>query len=182
MNQMAYDQVAPDVLRARNDALKDYSRSLASTGGYRFGTAKTGAEDLRNKYQRQLSEQQSQFSGQTKDWLTDWYNRQAQDYYKTPSRWKSPALPTWDTYMQDAGISPSQSSSELQGLEAGGWNPTGGFQSAELGNTVSGPQNALSPAYDLQKQNRVKPLMGVTNPNFANAQPLKKNNYLSNQY
>ena len=65
----------------------------------------------------------------------DWYNRQAQAYYKNPAAWKMPTLPTWDEYMGDAGIAVGNVGPELQALEQGGWNPAGGYQSTTLGNT-----------------------------------------------
>lgn len=101
INQMAQDQIAPDINRAQSYDTDTLMRNMASSGGFRTGRAGFERGRLADAYSRQLKEQTASFTGNVQDWLTDWYNRQSESYYKDPSGFVKPTVPTFDQYLQN---------------------------------------------------------------------------------
>lgn len=147
INQLAYSQVAPDIYRAQRDELNNLGRAMALSGAYRTGHAPREIQNTRDRYGRRVKESQARFTGTVKDWLTDWYNRQAQAYYKNAAGWKMPTLPTFDKYAKELGFDPNirtQVDPQLRALKNSGWNPTGGYTNPK---STWGGRSLLGSAY-----------------------------------
>lgn len=98
---LAESQIMPEIQRQQSSATEDLNRGLASSGGYRLGSAGVQREGLNDAFSRQAKEQTGQFGSSMKDYLTDWYNRQSESYYKNPSAFVMPTLPSYDQFVQD---------------------------------------------------------------------------------
>lgn len=114
INQLAEQQIRPDVERAQYQASRGLEKQLAAGGGWRLGTAGGHRQNLADTYSRQLQEQTGAFTGQMKDWMQDWYNRQYESYYKNPARFKLPTLPKWDDFMKEKGMTNTPGGSTYQ--------------------------------------------------------------------
>lgn len=101
INQLAMDQLSPDINRQQGQSMNDLGRQMVMSGAYRTGQAPVMAQKVLDGFSRMLKEQTSQFSGQVNNWMTDWYNRQSEGYYKNPSRYQLPTLPTYDQYLKN---------------------------------------------------------------------------------
>lgn len=112
INEMALGQLLPDIERGRNQEMRSLGRDLARSGRWRTGIADAQRQQLNDAYARQLREQQNQFTNQIKDWTQDWYNRQSESYYKNPSGWNMPTLPTFDDYAKERGLDIRQGSGQ----------------------------------------------------------------------
>lgn len=100
INQLALSQLQPEINRQQAQASGDLWRNLALSGAYRTGQAGARNQNLVDSYGRLLKEQTADFTGKVNDWATDWYNRQSENYYKNPSAYVMPTLPTFDQFMK----------------------------------------------------------------------------------
>lgn len=100
INDLATQQLKPELDRQQHVDKRDLWRNLAMTGAYRTGHAGVQNQRLMDNYSRALKEQTAQFTGQVNDWTQDWYNRQYESYYKNPARFTLPKLPSFDDYLK----------------------------------------------------------------------------------
>lgn len=98
LNALASSQIDPEINRARDLSRNDQDRGFAQSGAFRTGVAIAEKQRLLDNFERQRKEQSNQFTGNIKNALTDWYNKQSETYYKNPSRFKMPTLPTFDQF------------------------------------------------------------------------------------
>ncbi len=101
INQLAQQQLTPDLNRQQGQEMGNLGRQFAISGAYRTGQAPVMAQKVLDNYSRMLKEQTAGFTGQVNDWMTDWYNRQSEAYYKNPARFQLPTLPTFDQYLNN---------------------------------------------------------------------------------
>lgn len=123
VNQLANQQLVPELKRQRAGDLRELGRNLALSGAYRTGLAPRMSQQLLNAYQRQFKEQKGEFTGQLKDWVTDWYTRQSEAYYKNPMGYTMPTLPSLSSYAKQMGYSGSTGGAKIPGLTAGYLGP-----------------------------------------------------------
>lgn len=98
IDQLATQQLKPELDRSEKVDRQNLWRNMAMSGAYRTGVAKVQDKTLADQYSRQFAEQKSQFGGQMNDWLTNWYNQQYDRYYRNPSAYVAPTTPTYDQY------------------------------------------------------------------------------------
>jgi|GEM_PF-4473846 len=98
INSLAESQINPEIRRQGEQARVGQDRGFAQSGAYRSGVAIGDRQRMVDSFERSRKEQVSQFTGNIDNALTDWYNRQSQTYYKNPSKFKSPTLPTFEQY------------------------------------------------------------------------------------
>lgn len=103
ISQLAESQLRPEWDRNRYQGMRELDRSLAGTGAWRLGTGQAARTSLRDAYDRNFAEQKMDYTSTVNDYLTDWYERNYQQYYTNPGRFQAPALPTWDDYSRQVG-------------------------------------------------------------------------------
>lgn len=96
---LAEQNINPEIDRKLTAARSGLESQLGSTGMFRTGLAQKKRQDLMDSYERMRKEMVSDFTGQIKRPLTEWYNRQSERYYTNPSAWKMPTLPTYEEYI-----------------------------------------------------------------------------------
>jgi len=97
---LAESQINPEIQRQSYDSMNNLNRNLAQSGAYRTGGANYQRGSLSDAYERQRKEQVGQFSGQIKNYATDWYNRQYEDYNKNPAMFAMPSVPSANEFLK----------------------------------------------------------------------------------
>ena len=98
INNLATSQLRPEINRNKREDLRNLNRGLARSGAYRTGHAGLQRQNLADAYSRNLKEQRSSYTNQMRDWLTNWYNQQSQNYYRNPVSYTMPTLPSYDEF------------------------------------------------------------------------------------
>lgn len=96
---IAENQINPEVARAQDQGIFDFERGLGQTGGFRFGMAEMDRKNLLNSFERDRKQRIASFIDSISNLTNDWYNKQKETYYKTPSRYVMPALPTMNNFL-----------------------------------------------------------------------------------
>ncbi len=97
---LAESQINPEMARQSRLALQQLSGNLGSSGAYRTGRGAESVTNLQDSLERQRREQVQGFTDQIGAYTTDWYNKQKDNYYKNPSAFVQPTLPTFDQFVQ----------------------------------------------------------------------------------
>ncbi len=95
---LAESQINPEINRLKYEAFQNLTGDLARSGAYRTGRGAQAQERLSNQIERQRKEQTQSFMDSIGGYTTDWYNRQQENYYKNPSAFVMPTLPSFDEF------------------------------------------------------------------------------------
>jgi hypothetical protein len=105
MTSFAESQINPEIQRQGLDATRNLNRGLAASGRYRTGIGQTAQQDLTNEIERTRKEQVQSFMDTVGGYTNDWYNRLYENYYKNPSGFVMPQVPTYDAFTkQNPGL------------------------------------------------------------------------------
>lgn len=96
---LAASQLSPEIDRQYNQSARSLQGQLSSSGAFRTGLAGTSIRGLQDSTERQRKESIQSFTDTINNMGRDWYNREAENYYKSPSTYAVGDLPNFDDFM-----------------------------------------------------------------------------------
>jgi len=97
---LAESQINPEMERQFRQGMMQLTSDLAGSGAYRTGRGSSSLQSLTDATERQRKEQVGSFVSQIGDYTTDWYNQQKESYYKNPTGFVAPTLPSYEQFSQ----------------------------------------------------------------------------------